>query len=104
MNQNRMVFFHNVVLDEDVNYIIVKKPPLLLSPPVHFAQWAHMRHFLSTVREFTFQVRSKLLTFSLRKLSTSSFILNFSECTTIAGLHVVVSYVSHFYVHNEVCI
>ncbi len=30
--------------------------------------------------EFTFQVRSKLLTFSLRKLSTSSFILNFSEC------------------------
>ncbi len=29
--------------------------------------------------EFTFQVRSKLLTFSLRKLSTSSFILNFSE-------------------------
>ncbi len=35
---------------------------------------------LSTVMEFTCQVRSKLLTFSLRKLSTSSFILNFSEC------------------------
>ncbi len=38
-------------------------------------------HLLSTVMEFTFQVRSKLLTFSLRKLSTSSFILIFSECT-----------------------
>ncbi len=35
---------------------------------------------LSTVMEFAFQVRSKLLTFSLRRLSTSSFILNFSEC------------------------
>ncbi len=30
--------------------------------------------------EFTFQVRSKLLTFSLRKLFTSLLILNFSEC------------------------
>ena len=27
-----------------------------------------------------FQVRSKLFTFSLKKLSTSSFILNFLEC------------------------
>ena len=36
----------------------------------------------STEMEFTFQVRRKLLTFSLRKLSTSSFILNFSECWT----------------------
>ncbi len=36
---------------------------------------------LSTVKEFTFQVRSKLLTFSLRELSTSSFILNISDCT-----------------------
>ena len=35
---------------------------------------------LSTVMEFTFQVRSKLLSFSPRKLSTSSFILNFLEC------------------------
>ncbi len=35
---------------------------------------------LSTVMEFTFQVRRKLLTFSLSKLSTSSFISNFSEC------------------------
>ncbi len=60
-----MVFFHNFALDEDANYIPVKKPPLLLS----------------TVMEFTFQVRSKLLTFSLRKLYTSSFILNFLECT-----------------------
>ena len=34
--------------------------------------------------EFTFQVRSKSLTFSLRKLSTSSFILNFSECMVSA--------------------
>ena len=31
--------------------------------------------------EFAFQVRSKLLTFSLRRLSTSSFILNFLECS-----------------------
>ncbi len=30
--------------------------------------------------KFTFQVRSKWLTFSLRTLSTSSFILNFLEC------------------------
>ena len=42
----------------------------LLKPPLS----------LSTVMEFTFQVRSKLLTFSLRKLSISSFILNFLEC------------------------
>ncbi len=31
-------------------------------------------------RQWGFQARSKLLTFSLRKLSTSSFILNFLEC------------------------
>ncbi len=37
---------------------------------------------LSTVMEFTFQVRSKLLTSSLRKLATSSFSLNFLECIT----------------------
>ena len=36
---------------------------------------------LSTVMEFALQVRSKLLTFPLRRLPTSSFILNFSECT-----------------------
>ncbi len=36
--------------------------------------------------EFTFQVSSKLLTFSRRKLSTSSFILNFLECSYIAEL------------------
>ncbi len=33
--------------------------------------------------EVTFQLGSKLLTFSLRRLSTSSFILNFSECDYI---------------------
>ncbi len=53
--------------------ILVKKPPLLLS----------------TVMEFTFQViRSKLLTFLLRKLSTSPFILNFSECSPEVPLNV----------------
>ncbi len=43
-------------------------------------QGRYMYLQLSTVMEFTFQVRRKLLTFSLSKLSTSSFISNFSEC------------------------
>ena len=50
-----------------------------------FGTWEVQQHFsvfLSAAMEFTFQVSSKLLiliTFSLRKLSTSSVILNFSE-------------------------
>ncbi len=51
------------LLDQEIYYLLNDKPPLLLS----------------TVMEFTFQVRRKLLTFSLSKLSTSSFISNFSE-------------------------
>ncbi len=47
-----------------------------------FPSWDTIRggHSFRTVMEFTFKVRSKLLTFSLRKLSTSSFILNLLEC------------------------
>ncbi len=54
-----------VGIHSELDFFFNKKPPLLLS----------------SVMEFTFQVRSKLLTISLRKLSTSSFILNFLECS-----------------------
>ncbi len=66
-NSFRIRLLSSFLLDQEVYHLLNKKPPLLLS----------------TVMEFTFQVRSKLLTFSPRKLSTSLFILNFSECSEI---------------------
>ncbi len=49
-------------------------------PEIQLGMGIHSELDFLTVMEFTFHVRSKSLTFSLRKLSTSSFILNFSEC------------------------
>ena len=63
-NRISFAYFPYFLLEQEVYHLLNKKPPLLLS----------------TVMEFTFQVKSKLLTFSLRKLSTSSFVLNFLEC------------------------
>ncbi len=64
LTENSFAGFPYFLLDQEVYYLLNDKPPLLLS----------------TVMEFTFQVRRKLLSFSLNKLSTSSFISNFSEC------------------------
>ncbi len=62
----------------------VSRPEIQLGVGIH-SELDHLFNntpplLLSTVMEFTFQVRSKLLTFSLRKLCTSSLILNFLEC------------------------
>ncbi len=64
LNLPQRVSHPDIQLGVGIHSELDNKPPLLLS----------------TVREYTYQDRSKLLTFSLRKLSTSSFIINFLEC------------------------
>ena len=44
-----MVFFHNFVPDKDVNYILLKKPPLLLSTVIliYFLSLEQIAYFLT---------------------------------------------------------
>ncbi len=71
----------------------VSRPDIQLWVGIHSE--LHVDFFLlSTVMEFAFQVRSKSLTFSLRKLSTSSFILNVLEYELYRFLPRSIAYIS----------